>query len=219
MRLVEESLVEGFFANLASSEARVLPVQRTKAGTRHRSWGSVQEDSSQVEGDDWPVPGPRTVGWCLEFLRKGGDTIEGHHERFRQPLRLDDGAWEVAKHFQICQILMKKTTGGGGRKKNDSGEPLWFISCTTLSWWLCLVNFAAPSLTILVLWCNGEASSTRSIALAPSPACALPFQPIPIANEHSCVRHSCSKLARDNLPHYRHCREVGAKHSPAPIYF
>eukprot|EP00974_Lingulodinium_polyedra_P102125 9889417-Lingulodinium_polyedra.AAC.1 len=52
-----------------AGDARVLPIRRNRADVRDRTLGSIAEDAREEDfGADWPVPGPRTAGWCLRYL-------------------------------------------------------------------------------------------------------------------------------------------------------
>ena len=101
VELVEPADLQDFLERLVRSEARVLPV-RTR---RHRSWESIANGSRLENFNDWPLPLPRTVPWCFDFLRREGETIERHRERFRSICKLDSQMWGVSEHFQLCQIL------------------------------------------------------------------------------------------------------------------
>eukprot|EP00971_Amphidinium_carterae_P311747 6196242-Amphidinium_carterae.1 len=53
----------------------------------------------------WPLEGPRTARWCLQYLDKQSTGFEGHHERLRSLLKLDAGAWGIAEHYNILMAV------------------------------------------------------------------------------------------------------------------
>eukprot|EP00974_Lingulodinium_polyedra_P000748 71172-Lingulodinium_polyedra.AAC.1 len=63
-----------------AEEARVLALRCSPAGDRLRSWSSVEESAREEAFADWPVAGPRTVQWCLGFLKREGRALELHRE-------------------------------------------------------------------------------------------------------------------------------------------
>ena len=48
-------------------DARLLPLVRDGAGGRHYDWRPLCEKLESFTYKDWPVPGPRTVGWICRF--------------------------------------------------------------------------------------------------------------------------------------------------------
>lgn len=97
--------VRAFWHSAVSNESRVLPLRRSAGGARDRRWACVQENCREEDAADWPFSGPRTVTWCLQFIRRENRTLELHHERFRA-LALDDGAaWGIAEHKEVCGFL------------------------------------------------------------------------------------------------------------------
>jgi len=105
VELVGAADLQDFLERPVRAEARVLPIRASSGGHRHRSWESIANDSRLEDFSDWPLPLPRTVPWCLDFLRREAETIERHHERFRSVCKLDSQMWGVSEHFQLCQIL------------------------------------------------------------------------------------------------------------------
>lgn len=53
----------------------------------------------------WPLVGPRTAKWCLNYLVVESLGFENHHGRFRQLCKLDPTTWGVQEHFQMSMIL------------------------------------------------------------------------------------------------------------------
>ena len=102
--VTEESYSE-FLESPLKEDARVLPVRRTSAGHRFRSVASVAEEATLEEFGDWPLPGPRVMTWCLDFLRKENHSFELHHERFRQLTKTDDAGWGIAEHQELSLML------------------------------------------------------------------------------------------------------------------
>ena len=97
--------LQGWLDEAVADEARLLPIRLSPAGERHRSWTSVADDSRIENFADWPVLGPRSVPWCLAFLKKEGRNLELHHERFKAVAKLEASSWGVAEHKEICAYL------------------------------------------------------------------------------------------------------------------
>ena len=53
---------------------------------------------------DWPLMGPRTVGWCLDFLRRRR-TPTDHHLLFRQLAKLQVDQWGVQEYEFLLKLL------------------------------------------------------------------------------------------------------------------
>ena len=63
------------------------------------------ESVQEVAFTDFPVPGPRTMMWCLKFInRRNGGAIDWH--RFWEHTHgLKSEFWGVAEHFLIMQAI------------------------------------------------------------------------------------------------------------------
>ncbi len=94
-----------FLDGAVVDEARLLPIRRSPAGERTRSWTSIADDSRLEEFRDWPIVGPRSVAWCLSFLKQEGRNIEPLHERVRQLAKADYSSWGVIEHKEISGYL------------------------------------------------------------------------------------------------------------------
>jgi len=104
-QLVPAEGVAAFMDSAVVDEARVLPIRRSTAGERARTWASIADDSHVEEFKDWPIAGPRSVSWCLAFLKQEGRNIELHHERFKALAKVDYSAWGMVEHKEISGFL------------------------------------------------------------------------------------------------------------------
>eukprot|EP00929_Paragymnodinium_shiwhaense_P003877 TRINITY_DN104589_c0_g1_i1.p1 TRINITY_DN104589_c0_g1~~TRINITY_DN104589_c0_g1_i1.p1 ORF type:complete len:372 (-),score=46.58 TRINITY_DN104589_c0_g1_i1:20-1135(-) len=86
-----------------TGDARTLPIIRMD-GKRRRPLESIIDDGQQVDYDDWVIRGPRTVAWCLEFLRHRGGPM-AHHEWWKSVCRLSDNDYGVLKHDTIMRAV------------------------------------------------------------------------------------------------------------------
>jgi hypothetical protein len=86
-----------------SSDARTLPVLSTAVG-RHREFSSLAELCEEELFDDFPLTGPRTAHWCLNFLRRR-HTPTDHHMSFRTMARLGSDAWGMGEHEQLLKMI------------------------------------------------------------------------------------------------------------------
>ena len=71
--------LDEFIAAEGEYDARVLPVRRGPSGVRSRTWREVVEEVSETPFEDFPMEGPRTVRWCVEFIgRRQGGPLDHH---------------------------------------------------------------------------------------------------------------------------------------------
>ena len=90
--------IAGQSAAPSSSDARVLGVQFNAQGVRQRLWRDVVLKIQQVDFKDWPMPGPRTVLWCAQFVdRRGGGPMD-HHRWWISNLKLNVTDFGVQEH-------------------------------------------------------------------------------------------------------------------------
>ena len=96
---------EEFLAAEGRHEIRVLAVKRGPVGNRLRSWREVVADVEEAALYDFPVEGPRTVRWCVEFIgRKRGGPMD-HHRWWVQNYGLDETDPAVAQHELTMNVL------------------------------------------------------------------------------------------------------------------
>jgi hypothetical protein len=88
---------------VVSSYACTLPVLTTAVG-RHREFSSLAELCEEENFDDFPLEGPRTGAWCLNFLRRR-HTPTDHHLSFRTIARLQPDSWGMAEHEQLLKMI------------------------------------------------------------------------------------------------------------------
>ena len=53
-------------------DSRILPT-KMRNGKRDRAWREAADDSSEATYSDWPIKGPRTAGWVMDFLSGQGE--------------------------------------------------------------------------------------------------------------------------------------------------
>ena len=86
-------------------DARVLAVKRNAAGHRHRTWQEVVEQCREVDFPDFPLEGPRTVVWCIEFIgRRHGGPMD-HHRWWVSVFNLKPDDPGVAQHELVMKAL------------------------------------------------------------------------------------------------------------------
>lgn len=105
VRLASAADYQVFVDSAVGDDARVLPLRRTAGGLRLRTWTSVEEDGHEEPFEDWPLRGPRSTSWCLDFLKREGRTLELHHKRFKLAAKLEPNGWGVQEHRELCQYL------------------------------------------------------------------------------------------------------------------
>ena len=87
------------------TDARVLPLRFSKIGKRLRLWGDVAESIQEVSSEEWPVSGPRTTSWVVQFFVRRATGPEDHHRWWMTTCRLNNSDWGVAEHGQCCRYL------------------------------------------------------------------------------------------------------------------
>ena len=85
------------------ADARVISVKSGPRG-RHRTFQDYIDAINQEDFPDFPVTGPRTAGWCLEFLRKRHNPSD-HHLTFRTTARLQSDQWGVQEHEHLMKLV------------------------------------------------------------------------------------------------------------------
>ncbi|CAK0799614.1 unnamed protein product, partial [Prorocentrum cordatum] len=87
----------------AASDARALPM-RTGARGRGREWRDVVDACEEEPFGDFPVAGPRSTSWCLDFLRRR-HTPTDRHLMFKTTARLQTEQWGAQEHEQLMMYL------------------------------------------------------------------------------------------------------------------
>ena len=95
----------GWVSALRPLDARILPARQRASGKRGRTYEEAVRDSSQEHYADFPVKGPRTALWCVEFLELRRQTAMEHHARWVQVAKLQPQEWGVAEHESLCRVL------------------------------------------------------------------------------------------------------------------
>jgi hypothetical protein len=91
-------------------DARVLPVRYDKNSNRFREFRDSSDLCTEHDFSDWPVPGPKTVEWCLKFMINRGGSPLGWHALWRSNGRLQESELLVQQHLSYCEILEASTT-------------------------------------------------------------------------------------------------------------
>ncbi|CAK0894817.1 unnamed protein product, partial [Prorocentrum cordatum] len=87
----------------AAQDARTLAIKFNPQG-RMRDWRDVVDSCQQEEFEDFPVSGPRSMSWCLHFLRRRHTPLD-HHLMFRSTCSLKPEQWGVAEHETLLRII------------------------------------------------------------------------------------------------------------------
>ncbi|CAK0911498.1 unnamed protein product [Prorocentrum cordatum] len=84
-------------------DARTLAVKNGPRG-RGREWREVVDACEEEPFGDFPVAGPRSAWWCLDFLRRR-HTPTDHHLMFKTTARLQSEQWGVQEHEQLMKYI------------------------------------------------------------------------------------------------------------------
>jgi hypothetical protein len=85
-------------------DARTLPILTDDDGIRFRDFRDGAKRCKTTDFEDWPVSGPRTSKWVLNFMAEVGNPIL-HHQTWRTNCRLQLGEGAVVEHEMICKVL------------------------------------------------------------------------------------------------------------------
>ena len=97
-------MFEAAIGRPAEWDDRVLPVSIDGHGIPECSLKECSQRSAEMPVA-WKLSGPRTAKWCLAYLAVEALGLEGHHERFRQLVKVDAGNWGIQEHFQLSMVL------------------------------------------------------------------------------------------------------------------
>ena len=86
-------------------DARILPIRKV-GDKRVRDFKDAVGKLDQVTFEDWPVPGPRTVVWCMKFLASRGGPA-AHHQWWRTTCKLGLGDYGVAEHDALMRGIQE----------------------------------------------------------------------------------------------------------------
>jgi len=86
-------------------DCRTLAVRFDRTCKRHREFRAFIEQISQDDWEDWPIQGPRTTAWVLQFMLEHGGTPRGWHRRWMAEPRLSQVDKGVDVHELACIAL------------------------------------------------------------------------------------------------------------------
>ncbi|CAK0822825.1 unnamed protein product, partial [Prorocentrum cordatum] len=89
--------------NGGGGDARTLTVKSGPRG-RGREWREVVGACEEEPFGDFPVAGPRSAWWCLDFLRRR-HTPTDHHLMFKTTARLQSEQWGAQEHEQLMKYI------------------------------------------------------------------------------------------------------------------
>ncbi|CAK0903612.1 unnamed protein product [Prorocentrum cordatum] len=86
-----------------AQDARTLAIKFNPQG-RMRDWRDVVDSCQQEDFEDFLVSGPRSMSWCLHFLRRRHTPLD-HHQMFRSTCSLKPEQWGVAEHETLLRVI------------------------------------------------------------------------------------------------------------------
>jgi hypothetical protein len=101
---VDEELYPAWRARRDPLDARIMRI-RTRHEKRHRDWKDISDDTTTEEFKDWPVKGPRTAAWCVDFLTKQVGGAEDHHLLWKTQAKLNSSDWGVGEHELLMSMV------------------------------------------------------------------------------------------------------------------
>ena len=92
-------------SDMPAPDARILDVAE-RHGRRARDWIDVASHCQEIVMKDWPIEGPRSALWCVQFLDDSGrGGPEPYHKWWRTTCKLSLSDWGVAEHMQMMRFL------------------------------------------------------------------------------------------------------------------
>ena len=86
-------------------DARVLEIKARPDGTRHRHFTEATRQVTSTSWPEWPILGPRTAAWCLEFLAKQDQHPRARHTKWVHECRLEVTDEGVGDHDLAMRMV------------------------------------------------------------------------------------------------------------------
>ena len=107
-------------------DARTMAVQTRADGRRERTWENVCDATREAELPNFGIDGPRTVAWCLSFLRRQQMHPDDYHLRWRQRHRLQVVDWSVNQHQVALRIFwLWRVAGTSSTSRTCAAWSIW----------------------------------------------------------------------------------------------
>ncbi|CAK0803518.1 unnamed protein product, partial [Prorocentrum cordatum] len=91
-------------------DARIFAFARDVRGVRHADIRSMVALIVELPWPDWPVRGPRTLQWALQFLAQRSGAPTAHHQRWLAETGLGPESPGVEIHQMGCMVLGSAVT-------------------------------------------------------------------------------------------------------------
>ena len=91
-------------------DARIFAVVRDLRGVRRADFRLMVAQMVELPWPDWPVRGPRTLLWVLQYMSQRSGTPTAHHQRWMAETGLDPGSPGVDIHQMGCMVLESAVT-------------------------------------------------------------------------------------------------------------
>ena len=105
VELVTDDHLDVWKAECRPLDARILPAAVLPGGKRGRRFGDAVAMVSEEAFGDWPVAGPRTTLWCLQFLARTNQGALEHHYKWKQLSKLQVHDYGVEFHEAVMRIV------------------------------------------------------------------------------------------------------------------
>ena len=99
----------GFQAS-PGGDARIFAVVRDVRGVRRADFRVMVAQMVELPWPDWPVRGPRTLLWVLQYMAQRSGTPTAHHQRWLAETGLDPESPGVDIHQMGCMVLESAVT-------------------------------------------------------------------------------------------------------------
>ena len=86
-------------------DARVIAIEKNSAGKRGALWRNMVGKFTEEAFSDWPLQGPRTLKWCIEWLNSRDGGAKSHHRLWLSGEKLQPTDWGVNIHEVALRVL------------------------------------------------------------------------------------------------------------------
>ncbi|CAK0815118.1 unnamed protein product, partial [Prorocentrum cordatum] len=115
-------LDEGVYKVLeAVHDPRILKLAHHCDPRPRRRYAEAVRDMTESVVSNWPIPGPRTVHWCVVWLERRSSAPLSHHRRFTSTLNLKSDQWGVEQHGTALRALDELICFDGTDASNLAG--------------------------------------------------------------------------------------------------
>jgi hypothetical protein len=104
VEFVSDAELSAWMTKRMPLDCRVLRI-KTRHGARCRSWQELCEDIAKQAFAGFPLTGPRTTPFCVEYLNRQPGGAADRHQLWAQLAKVSPSDWGVAEHATILEAI------------------------------------------------------------------------------------------------------------------